>query len=479
MTSPRLTVREVKFFERDVRLRLPFRFGVITLREARQAFVRVRIAGEDGRESWGTAAEMLVPKWFDKDPTLSNEENVDHLRASVRLAAAGYRAAGAAPAFGLWAGHYEAQIKAGASLGMKPLVAGFGPALLDRAVMDALCRLHDVSFFTAMASNLAGMNAEALTPDLAGFDLDKFLADLEPRRQLHARHTVGLVDPLTAADHPSPDRLNDGLPETLEEVAATCGHRYYKLKVGGNVAEDVDRLESIAAVLDAHTSDYRITLDGNEQYQDADGVLALLDAMATRPSLDRLSDAILFIEQPIHRDMALRADVHAIAARHPVIIDESDGTIDAFPEARSRGYNGVSSKSCKGFYKSILNAARCAAWNAEAGSQRYFLSAEDLTCQAGPALQQDLALVALLGLEHVERNGHHYVRGMAGASDAEQASFLAAHDDLYRGVDGMAQLRIVNGEIALDSLHRPGFAIDAQLDFSNMRPMPQPSAVGT
>ena len=59
------------------------------------------------------------------------------------------------------------------------------------------------------------------------------------------------------------------------------------------------------------------------------------------------------------------------------------------------------------------------------------MSAEDLTCQAGVAVQQDLALVALLGITHVERNGHHYVNGMAGASDAEQAVFLAGYPDLY------------------------------------------------
>ena len=31
MTSPRLRVSEVRMLERDVRLRMPFRFGVVTL----------------------------------------------------------------------------------------------------------------------------------------------------------------------------------------------------------------------------------------------------------------------------------------------------------------------------------------------------------------------------------------------------------------------------------------------------------------
>ena len=46
---PLLRVREVEFFERHVPLRLPFRFGVATLTEAQQVFVRVRIVLTDGR----------------------------------------------------------------------------------------------------------------------------------------------------------------------------------------------------------------------------------------------------------------------------------------------------------------------------------------------------------------------------------------------------------------------------------------------
>jgi hypothetical protein len=65
-------VEEISLFERDVRLRLPFRFGIVTLTEAPQAFVRARIRLETGAQAEGGAAELLAPKWFDKDPSLSN-----------------------------------------------------------------------------------------------------------------------------------------------------------------------------------------------------------------------------------------------------------------------------------------------------------------------------------------------------------------------------------------------------------------------
>jgi len=100
------------------------------------------------------------------------------------------------------------------------------------------------------------------------------------------------------------------------------------------------------------------------------------------------------------------------------------------------------------------------------------MSGEDLTCQAGVSVQQDLALVSLLGLEHVERNGHHYVNGMAGAPETEQRAFLAAHPDLYRAEGGTVRLRIEKGRLAIGSLACPGYAVGAEPDWAAMREVP-------
>jgi hypothetical protein len=100
-----------------------------------------------------------------------------------------------------------------------------------------------------------------------------------------------------------------------------------------------------------------------------------------------------------------------------------------------------------------------------------FLTGEDLTCQAGLAVQQDLALVSLLGLFHVERNGHHYVTGMQGAPQAEKVRFAAAHSDLYeQGREGPL-LSIRDGRIAIASLGAVGYASGALPDFGSMRPL--------
>ena len=89
------TIEAIDLYERDVRLRMPFRFGVVTLTEAPQAFARVRVRLADGRRAEGGAAELLAPKWFDKDPALSNEDNFDQLRRSLGIARELYLAGGA------------------------------------------------------------------------------------------------------------------------------------------------------------------------------------------------------------------------------------------------------------------------------------------------------------------------------------------------------------------------------------------------
>ncbi|MDQ2929023.1 MAG: mandelate racemase [Pseudomonadota bacterium] len=469
--APRVKVIGVEAFEQPFRLRMPFRFGVITLTEGVQAIVRVHLRLDDGREGFGYAAEMLAAKWFDKNPALSDAQNRDQLRKSIEIAAEAYSAAPPCTAFDLFADNYRHQMRAARELELPALVASYGSALLDRAVMDAVCRLVGASFWTAMRSNLAGMAPHPIIPDLVGFDFTTFLAGLEPVRRIEARHTVGLLDPIVAGDQADGTRVDDGLPETLDEVVSAYGQRSFKLKVSGDRQADVERLVKIASVLDTIAGPLHVTLDGNEQYEDVDAVVALWEAMEAQPALHKLCAATLFIEQPIKRRVALSRSIASLARHRPVIIDESDGELDAFVRARSLGYSGVSSKNCKGFYRSIVNLARCRLWNAE-GLGSFFLSGEDLTTQAGIAVQQDLALVALLGLADVERNGHHFIDGFAGRPDAEAQEFLKEHPDLYEERDGRVRLSIRAGELALDSLDCKGFGSAVVPDLSTTAVMP-------
>ena len=463
----RFAVVALDLFERGVRLRLPFRFGSATVREAPQAFVRATIRDAAGRETAGWTAEMMIPKWFDKRPGRTSAENLDDLRRALSLARAAYTA-GAAPrtAYGHAATHYRALVGEGAREALNPLVVAYGAALADRAILDALCRARQASFGAAVRANLVGLDA-SLAPDLADTDLDAFLAARMSARSIAARHTVGLADPLTAAD--VADAPRDDLPVALDEVLARYGHRHFKLKLAGAPAADATRLAAIARVLSPLPA-YVVTLDGNEQFENAAAVDALWQRLRADRALARFVASIAYVEQPLPREATMTADVTALASAVPLLIDEADDAYDAFPRAQRQGYTGVSSKNCKGPYKSLVNAARCATAPA---SRRLFLSGEDLTTQCGLALQQDLALAGTLGVAHVERNGHHYVDGFAGqgAPAHEQAAFLRAHPDLYEEGPHGGRVAIRDGCIALGSLDVPGFASAALPELSSLTPM--------
>lgn len=464
----KVRVENVERFERDFKLRLPFRFGVITVTHSTQAILRVRIGLENGRTSEGVAAEALAAKWFEKSPQFSDAQNLDQLRQAIEIAIGHYTAHGWETPFGLYADCYRQQLGRGAELGLNPLVASYGPALLDRAILDAVGTATGQSFAQMIAVNVPGIAATDLTPDIDASHLKSFIAALRPGKTIDVRHTVGLVDPLTTAERPVSERVNDGLPETLEEVVSYYRGRYYKLKVGGDVKADLDRLSRIASVLDKGAGDYRCTFDGNEQYDDVDGIVELWRKVEEMPALAKMIKSTLFIEQPIKRQSALSRPVTALAKYRPVIIDESDGELSTFPEALKLGYAGVSTKNCKGFYKSILNAARVAKLG-----KGHFMSAEDLTTQPGVSVQQDLALVSLLGLTHVERNAHHFIDGMSIAPESEQAAFLKAHPKLYHREPGYpVRLSARSGQLDLSSLDCPGFAVGAEMDVSSLKRMP-------
>jgi hypothetical protein len=446
--TPTLTIKDAAIFERLLSMRVPFRFGAATVTEASQVFLRLIVEDGQGRTAQGYAAELMVPKWFDKNADLSNADNENQLRRSLQIAVELARGASSGAAFGLHAQIEPQQHRDCASEGLNGLIASFGLALVDRAILDALCRLHDVPIAQAIRINLPGIDAST-TSDLRDFDVSGFLTKLDPQKSLYLRHTVGYVDALTP-DGMSAQRLNDRLPECLQDEIAAYGLRYFKLKVSGKPEADVERLKAIAAVLDT-LPDYQVTLDGNEQFENEDTVIDLMDRIDAEPSLARLRQSLLFVEQPISRAIALSNPLTQLAKRVALEIDESDGTPDAFLEAKAQGYLGVSSKSCKGFYRSLLNCMRMEKWNAETGGG-FFMSAEDLTTQAGIAVQQDLALAAILGLGHIERNGHHYVDGMQGADADESSNWLAAHGDLYRDVNGRPRLNIKDGKLPLETV---------------------------
>jgi len=459
--APRLKLRDIAFFERPVQFARPFRFGAITLHATPQLFVRVEIEVEGRGTAVGASAELLVPKWFDKRPELSPAQTVDGLRRSLEIARGLYLArTGYLTAFDLHASCIGAQIATCAKKNIPPLAAAYGPAEIDKAVLDAVLRAVETNFFDGMAGNIAGIDAR-LSPDLKETDITTFLAGRKPLPRVAIRHTVGLDDTVEG---------KDGVADAHENAGAG----YFKLKLSGDPAADAARLARIGKELDTLGHGYKVTLDANEQYADLAALQALIDRLDRDPGLGPIASRLLYIEQPMPRDITRQSPLGSLAARG-FIIDEADDSYDAFPAARALGYHGISSKSCKGLYKSVVNATRAAKWSADGGT--FFVTGEDLTCQAGLAVQQDLALGAFLGIAHAERNGHHYVDGFGDTPAAEAQAFAAAHPDLYADAGHGIRLSIHDGDLLTGSLHATGFATSVHPDWSALRPLEQPKSL--
>jgi hypothetical protein len=457
---PRIAVRDIAFFERPVRFARPFRFGAVVINATPQAFVRVEIEVEGKGIATGATAEFLVPKWFDKRPNLSPDETVAELRRSLMIARELYLSRqGFETAFGLHARCITAQVEACAKEDIPPLAASYGPAEIDKAVLDALLRCLGVNFFDGMRQNVAGIDA-SLTPDLRDQDITEFLGARARLERVAIRHTVGLDDQVEGAG---------GVADAHENAGA----RYFKLKLNGDPSADAARLIRIGKEFAALPHDYSVTLDANEQYADLAALAALAGRLDRDSALKPIAAKLLYIEQPMPRDITRQSPLGALAARN-FIIDEADDSYDAFPVARALGYRGISSKSCKGIYKSILNATRAAKWSS--GAEKFFITGEDLTCQAGLCVQQDLALGALIGVTHAERNGHHYVDGFGDTPPAEAEAFLAAHPDLYVRDGNSVRLSIHDGDLLTGSLTSPGFATGVHPDWSALSPLNQAKA---
>jgi len=467
--APRVRICGARFGIRHVPMRMPFRFGMITLTASAQIHLFLEVESSDGRRATGLAADMLAPKWYDKDPDKSYADNLNDLVAGARLAVeVAMSVPGARSVYHIWRETYEACQVAGAGAGRNPLLASNGPSLVERAMFDGLGILLGVPYHTLLRENLVGIDLGDMHAELAGVAPAEVIPK-EPLAQIDLRHTVGLADPIRTADITPDQRLLDGLPQSLQEYVERQGIRYFKIKVGGDADEDAARLAQIAEVLPA--GDVTISLDGNEQYDDPADLMGLLDRLehgerATR----RLYDAILYLEQPLDRTVALDSTragaIGALSARKPMVIDESDESLTTFKESVALGYRGVSSKACKGMTKALANLALCQRFNEEAGQPgHYTLTGEDLTNVPVVALHQDLAHLAALGVTHAERNGHHYVRGLDYLPESERQTCAQLHAGLYEQPDDdLVCLAVTDGRIGVQSLQLPGLGVGVDID---------------
>lgn len=452
----------------NLRTRMPVKYGIATMTFAPMGFVRVEFE-IDGQRAVGIAADLLAPKWFTKVPEQSIESEIDEMLRVIEHARKAAALIEAPSAFRFWQTLYDAQHAWGQQEKLPPLLTNFGTTFFERAAIEATCRRHQVTFAAAVRSNLLGIDLGQFDSRLAGTQPADWLP-AAPLTSTIARHTIGPANPLTDADIVDAERLDDGLPQSLVACVRQYGLRHFKAKATGNVPQDVRNFSRIGEIASREApADFVVTLDANEHFRSLTEFREYWTALRAAPELRDVLGHVLFVEQPFHRDVALDAGALGPMRDWPerprMIIDESDAELDSLRRALDLGYVGTSHKNCKGIFKSIANSCLLAKLRRDNPGREYVMSGEDLANIGPVALQQDLAVMATLGIESVERNGHHFFAGLSQFPENIQRQTLEAHPDLYHASPrGWPTLTIRNGRLDLTSVNTAPFGVGCEID---------------
>jgi len=446
----------------NLETRFPFEFGIATMRKLPHCFVSVDLS-VDGESTTGLAADHLPPKWLTKDPDLSLAAEAESMLEVIQHACRLAESMTGESVFDCWRQVYEAQRDWAGGTDYPPLLWNFGVTFVERAMIDAFCRITETPFSEAVTDNTLGVRPGYIYPDLEGAAPGDYLP-AEPNRSIAVRHTVGHADRLRDGGEAS---IDDGLPVTLVENVEAYGLDRFKIKLAGDPEGDYERLREVLSVLDEVCEAYAFTLDANEQYESVDALQRVVERFQGEDGPGAFDERLLFIEQPFPREAALSepisTDLEDWSGRPPIVIDESDGPLDSLGRALEAGYDGTSYKNCKGVFKGIINA--CLVGHRRQHGEDVILSGEDLTTIGPVSLQQDLAAMATVGIDHVERNGHHYFRGLGMFDEDVQSAVLSAHDDLYRPLaDGTAAVDVHDGRLQLPSVLEAPFGYACEFD---------------
>lgn len=303
---------------------------------------------------------------------------------------------------------------------------------VDIAIHDAFGRMHNLSSFDCMTPEMIGAD---LSHWLGEEFVGKHLSDVilpKPTPTLFLYHLVGSLDPLSAADLNR--KVDDGLPETLEDWIKTQQLSHLKVKITGtDLDADVGRVVEIdrIAMRTAPTRAWSYSIDFNEACENEDYVIDFLER------LDRLSKESIsklhYIEQPMHRDLRARKEVtmHRVSRLKPVVIDESLTDFDMLFFAKQQGYSGIAVKACKGISDSLLFAAAAKHF----GMKIYV---QDLTCVGASFLASASMASRIAGVTAVEGNGRQYCP--TGNKDWE-----SLYRPMFRILGGVVPTELLNG----------------------------------
>lgn len=328
----------------------------------------------------------------------------------------------------------------------------------DLALHDAFATLAGRPVFTTFTSEFLSQDLSAWLQPARGASATfagRFPADfLRPRRldRLRAWHLVGGLDPLDASDLTGAEP-DDGYPVLLADWIRADGLKCLKVKLRGHdAAWDFDRIVRVGRLALAQDVEW-LSVDFNCTVRDPAYVNAILDRL--RDDHPRLYGLVLYVEQPFPYDLAAeRIEVHSVAARKPLFLDESAHDWEMVRLGRELGWTGVALKTCKTLSGALLSAC----W---AQAHGMTLMVQDLT---NPMLAQIPHLLLAAHVETIMGVETNAMQFYPAASAAE----ATVHPGLYRRRNGVVDLQSVRGPgmgYRLPEIHRnlpaPEFTVGA------------------
>jgi L-alanine-DL-glutamate epimerase-like enolase superfamily enzyme len=414
--APRRTdirIVEVAHEFEEFRYRTPYQFGGRTVDRVTLLNVNCRVRTGAGVEAWGFGSMTLGNAWA--FPAASQEAG---LGAMVALAGELRTLTAACDDNGhpidLFRVLEPAYLKAAADISRARALPVPIPKLctlvvaspFDAAVHDAYGKAFGRSCYETYGREFMSRDlSHDLGSAFKGEYLDRYIP-AKPQAVMPVFHSVGASDPLEAAD--VLNRIDDGLPNTLEEWIPRDGLIRFKIKLnGGNLDADFERVVRIDRIVNRiqparGVKDWKYILDFNEGCPNVGYLLEFMRKVreATPTGFDR----ILYIEQPTARDLQKdRANVmHEASRLRPIVADEALTDLESLLLAREMGYTGAALKACKGQTHAVLLAA---------AAQKFgmFLCVQDLTCPGASLIHSAGIAARVPGNAGIEANARQFV----------------------------------------------------------------------